>query len=170
MGECIRNKLFNLPASKLLPNTNIQAPHVFLGDEAFPLLTNLLKPYRRPDAAVDKTKAIFNYRLSRARRLVENSFGILVSRFRIFHTTIDLNTSTLENLVTSACIIHNLLLDERPITRNDNEFSIPENGDCLDDFIDINLLENDLESIEIRNMFKDYLNGAGAVDWQDNML
>lgn len=170
MGECIRNKLFDLPLPKILPNTNIQAPHVFLGDEAFPLLTNLMKPYRRADASLDVTKTTFNYRLSRARRLVENSFGILSSRFRIFHTTIDLNVQTIENLVVSACILHNLLLDEKPITGNYNENSIPDIEDCLDDFVDIDQPESDLEAIEIRNMFKDYVNGAGAIHWQDRML
>lgn len=170
MGECIRNKLFDLPPPKILPNTNIQAPHVFLGDEAFPLLTNLMKPYRRADASLDVTKARFNYRLSRARRIVENSFGILSSRFRIFHTTIDLNVSSIENLVTSACIIHNLLLDEKPLTENYNESPVPEIEDCLDDFVDIDQPEHDSEAIEIRNMFKNYVNGAGAVDWQNRML
>lgn len=163
-----------MPTPKLLPNTNIQAPHVFLGDEAFPLLNNLLKPYRRADATVDKSKAIFNYRLSRARRLVENSFGILVNRFRIFHTTIDLNTSTLENLVTSACIIHNLLIDEKLITTNDGEFSIPEipedQDGLLDDFFDNDQPENYSDATGIRNIFKDSLNGVGAIQWQDDML
>lgn len=166
IGACIRNKLFNVPRPKLLPNTNIEAPHVFLGDEAFPLLDNLLKPYRRSDATLDKTKAIFNYRLSRARRLVENSFGILVNRFRIFLTTIDLSSSNLESMVTSACIIHNLLIDEKPI----DEFTIPEHEDSLDNLVENDLPENNADATDIRNIFKYYFNGTGAVDWQDNML
>lgn len=169
MGQCIRNKHFDLPPPKILPNTNIQAPHVFLGDEAFPLLTNLLKPYRRADASSDVTKTNFNYRLSRARRLVENDFGIMCARFRIFHTTIDLNVSTIENLVTSCCIIHNLLLDEKPIAENNIEFANAEDDD-LDSFVDIDHPDNELEAIAIRNIFKDYVNGAGAVPWQDRML
>ena len=84
---------------------------------------------------MDKFKAIFNYRLSRARRLVENSFGILTNRFRIFLTTIDLNISTVENLVTSACIIHNLMVDERTTTTDGIENDIPED-DGLADFVD----------------------------------
>lgn len=168
IGQCIRNKLFNTPDPKLLPNTNIKVPHVFLGDEAFPLLDTLLKPYRRADAAVDKTKAIFNYRLSRARRLVENSFGILVNRFRIFLTTIDLSTSTLENLVTSACIIHNLLIEESPIIVN--ELSTQDEQHALDNLIDIENSDFCADAVGIRNIFREYLNGAGAVPWQDSML
>lgn len=169
MGQCIRNKNFDLPPPKILPNTNIQAPHVFLGDEAFPLLTNLLKPYRRADASLDVTKTNFNYRLSRARRLVENAFEIMCTRFRIFHTTIDLDVATIENVVTSCCIIHNLLLDESPIVANNIELANAEDGDNLDSFVDIDQPDNELEAIAIRNIFKDYMNGAGAVPWQDRM-
>lgn len=168
IGQSIREKHFNVPGPKLLPNTNIEMPHVFLGDEAFPLLDNLLKPYRRADASVDKTKAIFNYRLSRARRLVENSFGILINRFRIFLTTIDLSTSTLENTVTSACIIHNLLLDERPI--DTTELSMPEEQHVLENLVDDEQLDDMTDATGIRNLFKDYFNGAGAIHWQNNML
>lgn len=100
--------------------------------------------------------------------MVENSFGILVNRFRIFLTTIDLNTSALEHLVTSACIIHNLLLEETPI--NFNEFSTPEERHAFDNFTDEEQTNYCTDAVIIRNMFKDYLNGAGAVQWQNNML
>lgn len=160
-----------MPEPKVLPNTNILLPHVFLGDEAFPLLDNLLKPFQRPQATVDKTKAIFNYRLSRARRLVENSFGISVNRFRIFLTTIDLNISTVENLVTSACIIHNLIVDEtKTFTTDDTEHEISELISEEPDIIDNENHPDELNACRIRNLFKDYFNGAGAVHWQSDLL
>lgn len=53
-----------------------------VGDDAFALKTHLLKPYGGTN--LTKAQKIFNYRLSRARRIVENAFGILASRFRIF--------------------------------------------------------------------------------------
>jgi hypothetical protein len=54
---------------------------VFVGDEAFPLKEYLMKPYNQRDLNTDRR--IYNYRLSRARRVVENA-----SRFRILLTDI----------------------------------------------------------------------------------
>ena len=52
---------------------------------------------------------VFNYRLSRARRVVKNAFGILASRFRILLRPTDLKVDTIELLVKAACAIHNWL-------------------------------------------------------------
>nr|CAI5843193.1 unnamed protein product [Callosobruchus analis] len=41
-----------------------------------------MKPYQQK--GISHEEKIFNYRLCRARRVVENVFGILASRFRIF--------------------------------------------------------------------------------------
>lgn len=116
-----------MPPPKALPGTDIVVPHVVLGDEAFPLLENLMKPYSRQDSAEDQSLAIFNYRLSRGRRYVENAFGILSQTFRIFLTPIYLDVETCEHLVTDACIIHNLIRDENQSDVEENSLT-PECG------------------------------------------
>ncbi|KAL3246150.1 hypothetical protein MRX96_057886 [Rhipicephalus microplus] len=59
-------------------------PYVFVGDEAFPLKEYVMRPYARRTLHEDDDKSyerrVFNYRMSRARRTIENTFGILAQR------------------------------------------------------------------------------------------
>ena len=81
---------------------------VFVGDDAFPMRHNLLKPYSSSN--LERVLLIFNYRLSRARRIIENTFGILAARFRIFRRPILSCQETVEN-ITKACVaLHNYLM------------------------------------------------------------
>ncbi|KAH7946949.1 hypothetical protein HPB52_006207 [Rhipicephalus sanguineus] len=44
-GKCLENGKLGLRAPETLPGTNTQAPHVFVGDDAFQLRQDFLKPY-----------------------------------------------------------------------------------------------------------------------------
>ena len=50
-----------------------------VGDEIFGLKPYLIRPYSGQRSA-RLPQDVFNYRLSRARRVIENAFGILVAR------------------------------------------------------------------------------------------
>lgn len=87
LRECLMNRaLLNIPDAKQLPNSNITIPYVVLADDVFPLSYNVMKPY--PLKRITREEKIFNYRLSRGRRMIESSFGILATRFRSFLTFI----------------------------------------------------------------------------------
>ena len=58
---------------------------------------------------VSDSKRVFNYRLSRARRVAENAFGIMASRFRIFHTCINLKLTSIDKVVMACVVLHNYL-------------------------------------------------------------
>ena len=66
-----------------------------------------MKPY--PFRGLDLRKRIFNYRLSRARRISENAFGILSNRFRVYESPIALHPDKVENIVLATCALHNFL-------------------------------------------------------------
>lgn len=97
----------DIPRDNYLPGTNISAPHVFLGDDAFPLKRHLLKPYRRNTAAGHEET--FNYRLSRARRVVENAFGILSTRWRALESKMNVDVELSETVVAACVVLHNYL-------------------------------------------------------------
>ena len=66
-----------------------------------------MKPYPHRSQSVEQR--VFNYRLSRARRVVENAFGILANRWRVFFTHIALPPETVEKIVMACCALHNYL-------------------------------------------------------------
>ncbi|CAH2006129.1 unnamed protein product [Acanthoscelides obtectus] len=83
-------------------------PFVFIGDEAFSLMTNFMTPYRQTNSIGYEEKC-FNYRLCRARRVVENAFRIMANRFRIFLTPIATKVDTVDDIVMACCVLHNFL-------------------------------------------------------------
>jgi hypothetical protein len=58
----------------------IPVPYTLFADDAFPLTRHTMKPYAT-DLNKGSPKRVFNYRLSRARLIVENVFGLLASVF-----------------------------------------------------------------------------------------
>ena len=69
---------------KPLRGTNLPVPHALIGDEGFALQTCLMRPFSRAAVANDARKKKFNKQLCRARRVVENAFGMLVQKWRVF--------------------------------------------------------------------------------------
>ena len=73
-----------------------------------------LRPPKDHDEAIqspglDNEERIFNYMLSRARRVVENAFGILANRFQVLLTTMQHHPSTVKVIVKACIVLHNLM-------------------------------------------------------------
>lgn len=62
-GKALHEGRLEIPAD--LPVGGREMPHVFLGDDAFPLTTSIMKPYKpkQRGALLCHEEAIFNYRL-----------------------------------------------------------------------------------------------------------
>lgn len=91
LKEAIENKALSIPDERNFPNSNISAPMVIIAD---------ITPKHR----------ICNNRICRARRVVENAFGILASRFEVFRAPIRVRSINSINQVILACVaLHNFL-------------------------------------------------------------
>ena len=108
----IRNKKLVLPSPWPLPDRQVKVPYVIVADDAFPLQENIMKPH--PYKNKDTVSRVFNYRLSRARRVVESAFGILATRFRVLLKPINLNLDKAQLIVQAIVVLHNFLLKRSP--------------------------------------------------------
>ncbi|XP_046661985.1 protein ALP1-like [Homalodisca vitripennis] len=89
--DCLRNNTMHLPPPTPLPGRTDKTPYVFVADDAFPLSKHIMKPYPGIQKK-DSKERVFNYRLSRARRVSENAFGIISSVYRILQRPMLLKT------------------------------------------------------------------------------
>lgn len=153
---------------------------VFLGDEAFPLSRNFVRPFPQKDLTYERR--IYNYRLSRARNVSENAFGLVSSRFRILNTCINMAPEKIRYIVLAICALHNCLSKRSstyvtPSTYDkDTTTTDAMQGDWR---TDVNTLENlqvsrprnvDAEAVKNRINYMVYFNNDGKVPWQDDML
>jgi hypothetical protein len=78
------------------------------------LPVNLLKPYSQTGLKLEQR--IFNYPLSRARRIVEVPFGILNSRFEVFQRPIVVSPEKADTVILACCYLHNYLMKRKSPT------------------------------------------------------
>ena len=98
-------KLFNEDLSGYFDETTVKP--LILGDPAYPLLPWLIKPYQdHPDISVLQKE--FNYRLSRVRMTVENTFGLWKARFCRFLKKIEMEVTKVSTSISASCILHNI--------------------------------------------------------------
>lgn len=87
-------------------------PFFFIGDGAFPLSRRMMKPFSSRNSLNDDHH-IFNYRLSRARRCVENAFGILSTKWLCLKRTMFCNPDRAQKIISACCLLHNYLISTR---------------------------------------------------------
>lgn len=173
MGQLINSGNFNIPPPSALPLTDTILPNVILGDEAFALNKSMMKPYPRNQSLHDQSKAIYNYRHSRARRTTENCFGIMSAYFRIFFTPIHTTPEKIDKIILASCVLHNMMRDQKIPSPSESAFDNTDNITLpTENLIGIShtMGRPTGEGSSIREKFKEYFNGVGAVSWQQNMI
>lgn len=95
----------NIPDPAPMVGYDGNLPFFLVGDDAFKMSTGLMKPYSQ--SKLSKKQRIYNYRISRARHIVENAFGIMSSKFRVFLKQIDLSPNNVDNAILAGVVLHN---------------------------------------------------------------
>nr|CAI5849118.1 unnamed protein product [Callosobruchus analis] len=167
-----------------LENGVLPENHVLVGDNAFPLKEYLLKPF--PGNQLTSKQKIFNYRLSRARRIVENGFGILAARFRVFEKPMPYSPEKVVKIVKACCVLHNWLRHtklqskryEYTVDTENHETGVIDPGSWRNEPLSLGIqplpvsLSNrsSQRSIDRRESYADYFVGRGSVPWQTRMI
>ena len=156
-------------------------PYFFIADNAFQLRTDMMKPFPFRNMTVEER--IFNYRLSRARRVVENAFGILAQRFQILLSTMQHTPDNVRIIVQACVCLHNLMRIRYP-NMNTNQVDREDVQDARIIPGEWRLGRNKLDVVNVqganratlqgnkqRQYLKHYLNSAaGSVAWQMRMI
>uniref|UniRef100_A0A3Q2Q2W5 DDE Tnp4 domain-containing protein n=1 Tax=Fundulus heteroclitus TaxID=8078 RepID=A0A3Q2Q2W5_FUNHE len=133
LRDALDTGTLNFPPDGTLPGTDNVMPYMFIGDDR-----------------------IFNYGLSRARRVVENAFGVLVNRFRVYRTTICLHPDKVVTIVFTCLCLHNFLR---------------QRGGALQSISSGQARNPSMEAKRQREVLCQYfVSPAGSVSWQQNMV
>ena len=172
-GILQRSKFGRLLSSEelLLPEDSViegnerlgDVPYVFIGDEAFTLTSRTLRPFARINAG--PSERIFNYRLSRARRIVESAFGLLVARWRVLRTMISLLPDSAVDVVKACCVLHNMVLTQQP-TPTSAVIALKQNLPPLPETEDLQMDTGH----NIRQRLKEYFNVHCPLPWQEEKI
>ncbi|XP_050314195.1 uncharacterized protein LOC126748784 [Anthonomus grandis grandis] len=100
----------DMPEECVLPVTNVSIPYFFVGNEAFPLKNHVIRPYTGKN--LNSTQEIFNRYQNAASKVIENAFGILVSRWPVLNKKINAKPDKVYNIIKSVIVLHNYCLTE----------------------------------------------------------
>ncbi len=159
----------NLPVDEVIEGAEALGPmpYVMVGDEAFPLQRHIMRPY--PGRGITRDREIHNLRLSRARRVVENAFGILAARWRVYHTKIAVLPDTLDKIVLATCVLHNMLQNETTPAMCQN---LLDDGGPMVALTNLRPAGNRgaNEAVQIRDRFQELFVTHNPVTWQEDRV
>lgn len=168
-GRNFIEQTLNLSQSRRLDRENETLfPYVFLGDEAYSLNRNFMKPFARASLTSDKKK-IYNYRHSRARRIVECAFGMMSRKFRIFERPMLVHPDFAKLVTSACCVLHNMIRKKEGTIIADVHDEIINFEEC-DIQRETTRARASRAAYQVRENFADYfISPAGSVSWQERM-
>jgi hypothetical protein len=171
LKKALDNKTLRLPPPQNIEGITTTICYHIVGDDAFPLRKDVMKP--SPHRSLDKPKRIFNYRLSRARRVVEAR--------RVVLTTIKLHPDKVVDIILATCCLHNFMVEKN----KNNYISVQD----FEDVEHLNFMNSQwrsdpqlcgLQTSSSRNSTTNaknqhtelanyFLSASGSVPWQEYM-
>lgn len=98
-GKALYSKILKLHTDVPLPGPGDQSlvPHLFVADEMFPLCRELTRLYAGQNNP--RERRVFNYQLSRTRRMVKCTFAILATQLRLYRRVLAVSPQIAEKLL-----------------------------------------------------------------------
>jgi hypothetical protein len=104
---------------------------------------------------------MMKYRFSRARRMVEFTFGIVANKRRIFHGTSDVKPDFNDSIIQDGCVLHNYVQKNYGIRFEDALY------DCRLESVQPVGTRGSVRNIAVRNYFAKYFTSPqGSIPWQ----
>ncbi|KAK0404358.1 hypothetical protein QR680_017419 [Steinernema hermaphroditum] len=167
LGKGIEDNSIAFPEDEPFRSDGQNIPYFFLGDGGFPLSSRLMKPF---SGNTKPEEATFNFRLSHARNVIENAFGILSARWRILLKDIETSVD-LSDLIVASCIhLHNFIMEEESP-------GAPRNEEASENLrlqsAPVQPLRSSSATViarNVRNYLMDFFENEGAVPYQHSRV
>ena len=180
LKECIEDDTIGFPEPEPLRHDNQDMPYYILGDNAFGLKKYLMKPYSR--RGLSDAELVYNYRISRGRRVVENAFGIMAMRWQCLLRTLQQSPDVVRDIVETCICLHNLMRLRYPTDHHadvdkedEHHNNVPgewrrnANMHKVEQVVGPN--RDTTEAKRQREVLKLYFNSSvGSVPWQERMI
>lgn len=180
----LQQKSLEIPPPEILQMPyDVEVPYMLVGDKAFNLNEYTMKPFHGTPGK-GTIERVFNYRLSRARRVVENAFGILSAVFRVLRKPMLLDPMIATKVVLATIHLHNYLRRENGSSVNIycpcGSFDSERNGEIISGTWRVNAEELTsflpirnvarrarLTAEEIRLHLARHFMTNGSIEWQN---
>lgn len=152
----------NIPKHSKISGIPNDLPYFFIGDEAFSVSEHILRPYAGTN--LNPAKRIFNYRLSRARRYIECTFGILAHKWRIFQRPLNVDINLSIKIIKACCVLHNFVRERHGVAFEEMLFS----GEA-DNLLEIpqSSFQTGISGENVRNNLADFFINVDPLPWQN---
>lgn len=186
VGKAFANNSLGVPDPAPVEDCDIPIPYFIVGDDIFALKTWLQCSFPGQSKLSD-AQQIFNYHLSRARLVIENTFGILRARWHVFGRPIQASVQTAGEITKAAVCRHNYPRQTNSASHCPSGFVDSEDGSgdirpgewhqvvrndsrgALFDIAPLRGRRYSNSAIEVQEALMEYfVSDSGSLPWQSN--